>query len=180
MNFSWFFVSQFCRKIAKIVAWVVRKNHYKLYGCTYIKYIIIHNVCAKCFCEGAMSIAVEVKLQQLQPVLKEQDSDLHENCSQENKRPTALNSALLFTANDFHIESWHPLHLTIKENKSVSSRTELLKIGLRNSALNWWVCFLNHASAWNKEELHFVYIQVVERNSESKGSAVHLLRMTGN
>lgn len=97
-----------------------------------------------------MSIAVEVKPQQLQPVLKEQDSDLHENCSQENKRPTALNSALLFTVNNFHIESWHPLHLTIKENKSVSSRTELLKIGLRNSALNWWVCFLNHASAWNK------------------------------
>jgi len=57
-----------------------------------------------------------VKPQQLQPVLKEQDSDLHENCSQENKRPITLSSALLFTVNDCHIESWHLLHLTVKEN----------------------------------------------------------------
>lgn len=97
---------------------MIKKNTYKLYGYTYVKYNTFHNVRAKfqCFCEGALPIAVEVKPQQLQPVLKEQDSDLHENCSQENKRPKTLSSALLFTVNDCHIESWHLLHLTVKEN----------------------------------------------------------------
>lgn len=51
---------------------MIKKNTYKLYGYTYVKYNTFHNVCAKfqCFCEGALSIAVEVKPQQLQQFLR--------------------------------------------------------------------------------------------------------------